>query len=31
MILGGLRCEIMEKLIRNEPGVIREVGAVPEL
>lgn len=31
MILGGLRCKIMEKLIINEPGVTREVSAVPQL
>lgn len=31
MILGGLRCKIMEKLIINEPGVTGEVRAVPQL
>lgn len=31
MILGGLHCKIMEKLITNEPGVTGEVRAAPQL
>lgn len=31
MILGGLHCKIMEKLITNEPRVMGEVRSAPQL